>query len=194
MLAHWQINTSNNILLSWIGGLLLSVLLMWQRKCLFHSYKPNSLSLPFSLNFSFLKTWNIVTQRAAFTARYFRIHVQRHIRSHTKEFSFKQGFQIYVTFWLDLWIHSQSAFQEKESTHIWLSAVRSKLSLYSDTCENEMGIKKKWGKWWKDLNEFTFIKDMHPRILEAKGRLSGLAAALLFRSSRTFLYLLASPR
>lgn len=170
MLAHWQINTSNNILLSWIGGLLLAVLLMWQRKCLFHSYKPNSLSLPFSLNFSFLKTWNIVTQRAAFTARYFKIHVQRHIRSHTKEFSFKRGFQIYVTFWLDLWIHSQSAFQEKESTHIWLSAVRSKLSLYSDTCENEMGIKKKVGEMVKRFEWVHIYKRHSPTDLGSKGK------------------------
>lgn len=151
MLARCQINTSNNMLLSRVCGLLLSVLLMWQRKCLFHSYKPNSFSLPFSLNFNFLKTWNIVIQRADFTDRYFKIHIQRHIRSHTKGFSFKLDFQIYVTFWLDPWIHSQAVFQGKVSTHIWLSPLRSKLSLYSDTCENEMDIKKKkkkkWGKW-----------------------------------------------
>lgn len=93
MLTHCQINTSNNMLLSRITGLLLSELLMWQRKCLFHSYKPNSLSLPLSLNFSFLKTWNIVIQRAAFKARYFRTHIQRNIRSCTKGFSLSVVFK-----------------------------------------------------------------------------------------------------
>lgn len=78
--------------------------------------------------------------------------------------------------------------------HMVISSKIKAVTVFWHLWELNGYLKKKWGKWWKDLNEFTFIEDMHPRILEVQGRPSGLAADLVFRSSRTFLYLLASPR